>query len=193
VAITMFDDPEERAQAVAVPLLYGIYTAGAIAVFCLYSWKAGNTKAPKDENLCVVISTTYEVSGGEEEESAAAGEEGNDTDENNIDIEQPGAEDNPNAPLSPQQQRSWWSRIFGVSKSKHDDAIKVPPKKLETVEKRNRTHTADTLLSSSPSTVRASSLDVDLAIPEGDSGEYNNGTVGENHGGSDSESANKCD
>jgi hypothetical protein len=182
VAITMFDDPEERAQAVAVPLLYGVYTAAAIALFCLYSWKAGNTKAPKDENFCVVVSTTYEVSSDNEEDSAAA--ENNNIDEND-DIETV-SENNPNAPAP----RSRWFRIFGATKPNDDEEIGIPPKELEKVEKRNRTHTADTSLSSSPSTVRASSLDVDMAIPEGDTGEpIREAKDDENHGDSDFESA----
>jgi predicted Na+-dependent transporter len=41
VAITMFDNVEDRAQAVAVPLLYGLYSAVLITIFCLFSWKMG--------------------------------------------------------------------------------------------------------------------------------------------------------
>jgi predicted Na+-dependent transporter len=61
VAITMFDDPVERAQAVAVPLFYGLVEALVIGLYCIWAWKVGWTKAPKDEKLCVVIAKSYEV------------------------------------------------------------------------------------------------------------------------------------
>jgi predicted Na+-dependent transporter len=41
VAITMFSDKTERAQAVAVPLFYGIISSASILIFCLISWKMG--------------------------------------------------------------------------------------------------------------------------------------------------------
>lgn len=72
VAITMFSDPHDRAQAVAVPLFYGIVEAVVIGFYCVYAWKAGWTKAPADEKLCVVVSKTYEIS---EDEAAVAGTE----------------------------------------------------------------------------------------------------------------------
>lgn len=61
VAITMFSDPEERAQAVAVPLFYGIIEAVFIGIYCIWAWKAGWTKAPPDDNFCVMLANTYEV------------------------------------------------------------------------------------------------------------------------------------
>lgn len=62
VAVTMFArDPEMRAQAVAVPLFYGLIEAIVIGIFCLWAWKAGWTKAPRDEALCVVVAKSYEV------------------------------------------------------------------------------------------------------------------------------------
>ena len=60
VAITMFDG-KDLAQAVGVPLFYGICEAVILAVYCMLCWKAGWTKAPADENICVVIATSYEV------------------------------------------------------------------------------------------------------------------------------------
>jgi predicted Na+-dependent transporter len=39
VAITMFSDAEQRAQAVAVPLFYGVVEATLILVYCLVCWK----------------------------------------------------------------------------------------------------------------------------------------------------------
>ena len=61
VAITMFDDKDERAQAVAVPLFYGVVEAVAIGLYCVCAWKWGWTKAPPDERLCVILGKTYEV------------------------------------------------------------------------------------------------------------------------------------
>jgi len=57
----MFQDKNLRAQAVAVPLFYGIVEAVAIGLYCVWAWKVGWTKAPKDEHICVVVSKTYEV------------------------------------------------------------------------------------------------------------------------------------
>ena len=52
---------DDLATAVGVPLFYGICEAVILAVYCLGAWKVGWTKAPKDENICVVIATSYEV------------------------------------------------------------------------------------------------------------------------------------
>jgi hypothetical protein len=60
VAITMFSG-QDLATAVGVPLFYGICEAVILAVYCLICWKAGWTKAPANENICVVIATSYEV------------------------------------------------------------------------------------------------------------------------------------
>jgi hypothetical protein len=68
VAITMFSDKNERAQAVSVPLFYGIIEAVVIGIYCVWAWKMGWTKAPADENICVVISKTYEVDDEDDEE-----------------------------------------------------------------------------------------------------------------------------
>ena len=32
-----------------------------LAIFCLSCWKIGWTKAPANENICIVIATSYEV------------------------------------------------------------------------------------------------------------------------------------
>lgn len=61
VAVTMFSDPTEQAQAVSVPLVYGMVEAILICLYCIWAWKAGWTKAPPDEKLCVVMIKTYEV------------------------------------------------------------------------------------------------------------------------------------
>ena len=61
VAVNMYDDPVQRAQALAVPLFYGLVEALVIGLYCVGSWKMGWTKAPKDEKLCVVVTKTYEL------------------------------------------------------------------------------------------------------------------------------------
>jgi predicted Na+-dependent transporter len=61
VALTMFISEEDRATAIGVPLYYGIVEAVMLAVFCLICWKLNWTKAPADENLCVVLANSYEV------------------------------------------------------------------------------------------------------------------------------------
>lgn len=61
VAITMFDDPDQRAEAVSVPLFYGFVEAVVIGIYCICVWKMGWTKAPPDEKLCVVLTKTYEA------------------------------------------------------------------------------------------------------------------------------------
>lgn len=60
VAVTMFSDPNERAEAIVVPLFYGLVEAVIIGIYCVWAWKVGWTKAPSDEKLCVVVSRTYE-------------------------------------------------------------------------------------------------------------------------------------
>mmetsp|Transcript_19301 Transcript_19301/g.27290 ORF Transcript_19301/g.27290 Transcript_19301/m.27290 type:complete len:540 (-) Transcript_19301:472-2091(-) len=61
VAITMFTDPTERAQAVSVPLFYGLVEAVVIGLYCVISWKRGWTKAPANEKFCIVVTNTYEI------------------------------------------------------------------------------------------------------------------------------------
>lgn len=68
VAITMFSDPDERAEAISVPLFYGLVEALIIGVYCVWAWKMGWTKAPADEKFCVVTTRTYEVGEDQEEE-----------------------------------------------------------------------------------------------------------------------------
>lgn len=60
VAITMFSG-QDLATAVGVPLFYGICEATFLGCYCLICWKLGWTKAPADENICKVITTSYEV------------------------------------------------------------------------------------------------------------------------------------
>jgi hypothetical protein len=58
----MFKTDQEVGEALAVPLFYGLVEAVILAIYCSISWKRGWTKAPKDENLCIVLTKTYEVS-----------------------------------------------------------------------------------------------------------------------------------
>mmetsp|Transcript_26112 Transcript_26112/g.39514 ORF Transcript_26112/g.39514 Transcript_26112/m.39514 type:complete len:376 (-) Transcript_26112:188-1315(-) len=68
---SMFNDPADIVSAMAVPLFYGLFEHVAVILFCLVAWKLGWTKAPKDDNFCVVLGKTYEIEadddGGDEE------------------------------------------------------------------------------------------------------------------------------
>jgi predicted Na+-dependent transporter len=76
VALTMFqNDIELTATAIGVPLYYGIIEAVVIFTFCIICWKIGWTKAPSNENICKVITTSYEV------------EQHSDTDHEQMDVE----------------------------------------------------------------------------------------------------------
>lgn len=61
IAVTMFSDPTDRAQAVSVPLFYGALEAVVIGLYCVWAWKLGWTKAPHDERICTVIAKSYEI------------------------------------------------------------------------------------------------------------------------------------
>jgi len=91
VAVTMFSDPTARAEAVSVPLFYGVVEAVIIGLYCLWAWKAGWTKAPSDEKLCVVMMRAYEVQ-----------DEENDND-NDIDVG-----------FDPEASRelTWWQKCY---------------------------------------------------------------------------------
>ncbi len=67
--LAMFSDSEEVAQAMAVPLFYGLVEMGVLGMYCLVAWKLGWTKAPYDEKICVVMSKTYEVVGENAEDN----------------------------------------------------------------------------------------------------------------------------
>ena len=68
VALTMFDSEEDLATAIGVPLYYGIVEAVILGIFCLVCWKLNWTKAPADDNICKVITNSYEVEEESEEE-----------------------------------------------------------------------------------------------------------------------------
>merc|ERR1712150_338880 len=72
---SMFKDPADVVSAMAVPLFYGLFEHVAVILFCLVVWKLGWSKAPKDDNFCVVLSKTYEIESnddgdGRDEETA---------------------------------------------------------------------------------------------------------------------------
>ena len=61
IVLTMFNDQEKVAQAMTVLLFYGLMEMSIIGIYCLVAWKLGWTKAPKDENICIVMTESYEV------------------------------------------------------------------------------------------------------------------------------------
>jgi predicted Na+-dependent transporter len=69
--LSMFDDKQDVAMAMAVPLFYGIVEAVVLGVYCLMAWKFGWTKAPSDEKICIVLAKTYEVDEEEGNEETA--------------------------------------------------------------------------------------------------------------------------
>jgi len=103
VAVTMFDDPTERAEAISVPLFYGLVEAFVIGIYCVIVWKMGWTKAPADEKLCVVISKTYEV-----EPNHGA----DDDDDEEIDATAAAMERGDVATTPPTKSPGWFARMF---------------------------------------------------------------------------------
>jgi Predicted Na+-dependent transporter len=71
--LSMFDNKQDVARAMAVPLLYGIVEAVILGFYCLMAWKFGWTKAPSDEKICIVLAKTYEVDDEADEETALQG------------------------------------------------------------------------------------------------------------------------
>lgn len=76
--LAMFQDKDEIARAMAIPLYYGLVEAGLLGLYCLVAWKLGWTKAPRDEQICVVLTKTYEVEDVDEEEDENTVNEGGD-------------------------------------------------------------------------------------------------------------------
>jgi hypothetical protein len=68
VAVTMFgNDPSQRGVAAIVPVFYEIVEIIVIAVYGIWAWKMGWTRAPPEASICTVITTTYEVDDHDEE------------------------------------------------------------------------------------------------------------------------------
>ncbi len=61
VALTMFQDKRDLAEAMGVPLFYGLVEAVILAIYCLIAWKMNWTKAPKNAPICHVLTMSYEV------------------------------------------------------------------------------------------------------------------------------------
>jgi predicted Na+-dependent transporter len=139
VAVTMFKDPTERAEAISVPLFYGIVEAIIIGFYCVWAWKAGWTKAPSNEKICVVMTKTYEVNNDEEDE------EGFDVEHGHQDLE----------------PKSWWAMLFEPRVHEHhhdDDEVPQTPDKKSIG--RDRFESVDvTVATASPPATPESSLE----------------------------------
>jgi hypothetical protein len=60
VALTMFDGDQE-AEAMGVPLLYGILEAVILGIYCIIAWKSNWTKAPPNAPFWHMLTMSYEV------------------------------------------------------------------------------------------------------------------------------------
>jgi predicted Na+-dependent transporter len=63
VAVTMFTDPTERAQALSVAFFYGCVEAAVVACYVVWAWKMGLTYAPRTDPFCDVVTRTYDAQG----------------------------------------------------------------------------------------------------------------------------------
>ncbi len=70
VALTMFDG-DKLAEAMGVPLYYGLLEAVILGGYCIWAWKANWTKAPSNAPFCHVIAMSYEVYVAEKQELQA--------------------------------------------------------------------------------------------------------------------------
>eukprot|EP00555_Chaetoceros_dichaeta_P002284 CAMPEP_0198252184 /NCGR_PEP_ID=MMETSP1447-20131203/2743_1 /TAXON_ID=420782 /ORGANISM="Chaetoceros dichaeta, Strain CCMP1751" /LENGTH=329 /DNA_ID=CAMNT_0043937353 /DNA_START=480 /DNA_END=1465 /DNA_ORIENTATION=- len=71
VAISMFDG-DALAEAIGVPLYYGLVEAVVLSLYCIVAWKLGWTKAPKNEWFWIVLARSYEVDEMEKVEPSEA-------------------------------------------------------------------------------------------------------------------------
>ena len=60
-AVNLFPNPAIKAQAVAVPLFYGMVQATVVTLYCIVYHYANWSKAPKTDTLCRAMTTTYEI------------------------------------------------------------------------------------------------------------------------------------
>jgi len=60
VALTMFDG-DDLAEAMGVPLYYGLLEAVILGLYCIAAWKIGWTKAPPNVSFCNMLFNSYEV------------------------------------------------------------------------------------------------------------------------------------
>lgn len=70
VALTMFEG-NDLAEAMGVPLYYGLVEAAVLGLYCIIAWKLGWTKAPPDVAFCTMIIESYEVLFAEKKEIEA--------------------------------------------------------------------------------------------------------------------------
>jgi predicted Na+-dependent transporter len=125
VAVTMFSDPTERAEAVSVPLFYGLVEAVIIAIYCVWAWKVGWTKAPANEKICVVVTHTYEV----------AEEAQHEFDE----------------PID-QGTLTWWGRMFIPREQMESFQTETGSKDIDKSDPRTRFYSADVTVATSTAT-----------------------------------------
>lgn len=83
--VSMFESKDDIQNAMCVPLFYGLLEAIVLGIYCLVAWKFGWTKAPKDEQLCIVLAKSYEIEGTSQIDDDV--EEGDDTSEIQRDVE----------------------------------------------------------------------------------------------------------
>lgn len=62
-AVNLFPNPAIKAQALAVPLFYGMVQATVVTLYCIICHYANWSKAPKTDKLCAAMTTTYEIDG----------------------------------------------------------------------------------------------------------------------------------
>jgi len=60
IALTMFEG-KYSAEAMTIPVYYGMVEALIISLYCIMAWKLSWTKAPPDDSFWQVITTSYEV------------------------------------------------------------------------------------------------------------------------------------
>lgn len=70
VALTMFEG-NDLAEAMGVPLYYGLVEAAVLGIYCIIAWKIGWTQAPPDVSFCTMIIESYEVILAEKKEIEA--------------------------------------------------------------------------------------------------------------------------
>jgi len=80
VALSMFRG-DDRAAAVAVPLMYGIFEAIFLLGYGIAAWKLNWTKAPADVPFWKMLFTSYEVLSQPEDQHHEGGAEQNDANE----------------------------------------------------------------------------------------------------------------
>jgi len=60
LALAMFDDPESKAQALAIGIIYTLTQKFTMLTYCLIAWKMGWTNAPSDRSLWIILVHSYE-------------------------------------------------------------------------------------------------------------------------------------